>query len=76
MKVTASLFVVLVAATSVIADSGRNAEKRQACVRLANEVEKRMKETEARADEQVSIGNRLDGSGKVQPSKVIRYGDS
>lgn len=76
MKVTTSLFVALVAATGAIAESGRNAEKRQACLRLATEINKRMEETEARADEQVSIGNRLDGSGKVQPSKVIRYGDS
>ena len=76
MKVSGGLFLALVAATGVAARSDRNTERCRACRLLVNDIKQGLANTEGRADEQVAIGNRLDANGKLQPSKVIRYGDS
>jgi hypothetical protein len=54
----------------------RDAEKCVACHGLANHVDRRLQDTEARANEPVSIGKRLNANGEEVPSRVIPYGDS
>lgn len=70
------LFTVLSveASSSILKD--RDAERCVACFGLANHVDRRLADTEARANEPVSIGKRLNAAGEEVPNRIVLYGDS
>lgn len=79
MKLSAiSLFSLsaLFATPGLAQFNAREAQMCAVCYGLAEKVETRMKETEHRADEQVSIGVRLGPDGKPVPKTVVNYGNS
>lgn len=79
MKLSSSLALVLPlfsASSTVATASTKDADKCVACYGLATHVEGRMRDTEARANEEISIGVRIGPDGETIPKTIIRYGES
>lgn len=75
MKLTAFSSIIvslLITSTQAAKNSGACA----ACYGLAEEVEKKLKDTEGRANEEISIGVRIGADGESLPKTIVRYGDS
>ena len=72
--VCVTTLLALVVAVSARKESDE--EKCVACYGLAEHIKNKLADTEGRANEEISIGVRIDADGEAKPRTVVRYGDS